>query len=885
MTKMQEQVLTLLREIDAVCRQKGFPYVLFGPSAAYVMENGGSFGEEVSLLQIMMTGADAAKLMKELTKEQSAAAPRVAEGASGGSSYPSEDSLAAAPRVAEDASGGSLCPPDDSLAAAPRAVESLHTNPYLPQNVFRYVDTSTTRIDLATIGGISCPGAAVEIVPMIDGKAGKEFLLLEGGLLYLNGGQELKGEDYRGKLRLSIQVVQGARGILGDARLAERIYRQTCSGSAGKDAGGRLYVRWGGGSMKRISAKFLQNVSYVPLEDLMLPVPAEWEAFTKALEPQGWQENLPGYLAQLSDPDLIEDAEQPYEVTLRQLAESGLEPERLAGERRAYIHEYLTQYLPKEKPVQDHWLSAKRSVERIDLYHALLPMRNELRRAAKDGDLKGMEDILDPYLKAADRWLHRNMGLYLDRETFDYAARIWKKKGSRTKAARILLLTPAAHRKGSLYGEIVPLVRARRDAGTSAAKSTEISTRISAGPSTGTGMGTSTEPCTGPSAGRNEENRTMANQTILHTEGDYTSLLQILKERGVSRLFVVCGKNSGRLPATAYVRALPRTAGIAVEEFSGFEANPKYESVAEGVRRLQAFGADAVLAIGGGSAMDTAKCIKLYSALDPSGNMLEVKEEAALRNDLPLIVLPTTAGTGSEATRFAVIYYEGNKQSIEHETIVPSIVVLDPSVLEGLPPYQRRATMMDALSHALESYWSVYSTEESRGVSADALRSVLRAKDGYLQNTKEGNQAMQLAALRAGQAINLTKTTAGHAMCYKLTSLFGIAHGQACALVNTKLLPYMAAHTADWADARGQAYLEEMFQSLAGVMDCADAAAASARLQAVYDEMEFPAPWKGTLEEDQLQTLVSGVNPERLKNNPVRLDAAAIETLYRAMLS
>ena len=153
--------------------------------------------------------------------------------------------------------------------------------------------------------------------------------------------------------------------------------------------------------------------------------------------------------------------------------------------------------------------------------------------------------------------------------------------------------------------------------------------------------------------------------------------------------------------------------------------------------------------------------------------------------------MPTTAGTGSEATRYAVIYYNDAKQSITSKSIIPSTVLMDPNALKTLPVYQRKATMCDALCHAIESFWSVNSNEESKKYSRAAIKGVLKNMQGYFENTEEGNAGMLRAAYDAGKAINITQTTAGHAMCYKITSLFGCAHGHAAILCDRVLFSWM----------------------------------------------------------------------------------------------
>lgn len=354
---------------------------------------------------------------------------------------------------------------------------------------------------------------------------------------------------------------------------------------------------------------------------------------------------------------------------------------------------------------------------------------------------------------------------------------------------------------------------------------------------------------------------------------------KILKDRGASSVLLVCGNSFRRQGLYGQLKEAVTHAGARLTEFSAFEPNPKYESVVEGVRVYLEQKCDFLIAAGGGSAMDVAKCIKLFWNLDPGQNYLK---QEIIENETPFLAVPTTAGTGSEATRFAVIYYEGNKQSVGHPSCIPEYVLLDASLLRTLPEYQKKATMLDALCHALESYWSVNSTKESRAYAAQAIREVFRHEKAYLANEPAGNEGMLLASNTAGKAINLTQTTAGHAMCYKLTMLYGLAHGHAAAFCVAALWPYMTAHTGDCIDPRGEEYLKTMFWELAEVMGCADADAAVRKYQEFLDRLALPVPVMR--EEKELEILKSSVNPDRLKNNPVRLDEETLEGLYRQIL-
>lgn len=357
------------------------------------------------------------------------------------------------------------------------------------------------------------------------------------------------------------------------------------------------------------------------------------------------------------------------------------------------------------------------------------------------------------------------------------------------------------------------------------------------------------------------------------------ALSEIQKERDVHQVLLVCGASFRQQKLYETLCSTLKELGIILAEFSDFAPNPKYESVIAGIEACRQHHCNMIIAAGGGSAMDVAKCIKLFAFMNLAENCLT---QEIVANDIPLLAIPTTAGTGSEATRFAVIYYQGNKQSVNHTSCIPEYVLMDPELLATLPMYQRKATMLDALCHAVESFWSVNATEESQKYAAEAIRLVLKEEEAYLANTPEGNEQMLLAANLAGKAINLTQTTAGHAMAYKLTTLYGLAHGHAVALCVEKLWPYMVRHTEDCMDARGRTYLNEMFRKLAEVMGCDSAEEAAEVYGRLYEKLSLERP--ALQHPEELDVLAGSVNPVRLKNNPVRLDAKTLRTLYVEIL-
>ena len=370
----------------------------------------------------------------------------------------------------------------------------------------------------------------------------------------------------------------------------------------------------------------------------------------------------------------------------------------------------------------------------------------------------------------------------------------------------------------------------------------------------------------------------MAEQKILSADNDYKELDEYLKAGGHKRILLVCGSSIKYLKLDVYFQTLERRTGIKVVRFSGFNPNPLYESVAEGVKLFRSADCSMIIAVGGGSAIDTAKCIKLYSNMDDKKNYLEQK---IIPNETELVAIPTTAGTGSEATRFAVIYYNGEKQSVSDDSCIPAAALMDASLLETLPVYQKKAAMLDAFCHALESFWSVNSTKESRQYAKEAIQLILTNMDGYLAGQHTEAAQMLQASNLAGKAINISQTTAGHAMCYKLTSLYKIAHGHAAALCVRKLWPYMIENIDNCTDPRGRKYLQNIFQEMAETMGYPASIEAAGKFHAVYDKLGLSVP---AYEETDINILKASVNPVRLKNNPVALTENDIEILYRQIL-
>lgn len=361
----------------------------------------------------------------------------------------------------------------------------------------------------------------------------------------------------------------------------------------------------------------------------------------------------------------------------------------------------------------------------------------------------------------------------------------------------------------------------------------------------------------------------------------YLELNNWLQENACKTVLLVCDDSIGYMESFHQHLKQVGNSGVEIIPFKDFQPNPQYESVVNGVELFRRERCDSIIAVGGGSAMDVAKCIKVYASMRGNGGNGEYLKQEIAPNGIPFLAMPTTAGTGSEATRYAVIYFEGKKQSVTSDTFIPQTVLMNPDVLKTLPMYQRKATMMDALCHAIESFWSVNSTDESKEYSREAIKNILVHMDGYLQNTEKGNAGMLLAAHTAGKAINITQTTAGHAMCYKITSIFGCAHGHSAILCDRILYPWMIANTDKCIDPRGREYLTQILDEIGQAMGCINAEEGAEKLQQIFISLGLEVP---EATDEQFHELTVSVNPVRLKNHPIALDEIAINELYHKIL-
>lgn len=373
-------------------------------------------------------------------------------------------------------------------------------------------------------------------------------------------------------------------------------------------------------------------------------------------------------------------------------------------------------------------------------------------------------------------------------------------------------------------------------------------------------------------------------------------LSEVLQRFERDALFIVADLDAYEASGAKH-RLTPLLRDYTVELFGVTEPNPKIEHVQAGVTLLRRFPQALVLAIGGGTAIDTAKSI-CYCAAQPSGK-LDLENADLLRlfgrvlpRTVPLVAVPTTAGTGSEATHFAVLYVDGIKHSIAHPSLTPDAVVLDATLTASLPPSVTASSGLDAVAQAIESLWSVYANDDSIAAAEKALHLGLKHIEAAVHRpTLVDREAMLQAANLAGLAINVSRTTAPHALSYSLTSRHGIPHGIAVAICLAPFLRFNGLATrSDVAHPGGIDSLRASIARIAAAFEVSPGAPyvmdqVAWRWKQLLDRLDCPTRLSecGIRYAEELEWIVRSINQQRLRNNPRVVSESDLQQIVHEM--
>jgi len=360
-------------------------------------------------------------------------------------------------------------------------------------------------------------------------------------------------------------------------------------------------------------------------------------------------------------------------------------------------------------------------------------------------------------------------------------------------------------------------------------------------------------------------------QIIYSGFGSLKKLDTILESYKPKRIFLVTGWNSFKLSgAKELLKKILNKYNII--QFNNFETNPKIYDILKGIQIFNNSKCDVIIAVGGGSVMDMAKAISILSIQTKDLKKIILNGSYLLDRKIPTVMIPTTAGSGSESTSFVVIYINKIKYSLEHHSILPDYAILDPILTENLPSYITACTGMDALCKAIESFWSVKSTKESRKYSKQAIELILPNIAQAVNNPNHKSREKMLKGSNlAGKAINIAQTTAAHSISYPITSYFNVPHGHAVSLI----LPYFLEFNYDInsgniQDSRGIDFVKDRLHELFKILRVKTPKEAKKKIIEIMKEMKMKTKLSDFgINNNNFKIIIKyAFNIQRMSNNP-----------------
>lgn len=371
---------------------------------------------------------------------------------------------------------------------------------------------------------------------------------------------------------------------------------------------------------------------------------------------------------------------------------------------------------------------------------------------------------------------------------------------------------------------------------------------------------------------------------IYFGRGKLKKIKNIIKEYDATRIFLVTGKESYD---KSYFRVSLEKSfkGKIVFRYSDFSTNPRYEDVIIGIKKIIEFSPDLIIGIGGGSVLDTAKLLSVLSNKKDNIKKLIKEGKEVSKRKMKLVLIPTTAGSGSEATHFAVVYIKNKKFSVSSKELIPDCVIIDPELTYDISKNLTIITLFDALSQAIESHWSMRSTKESRKYSAKCIRSIMKIFDKLIKKpNKNLRDVMMMSSHLAGKAINLTKTTAPHAFSYGFTSRHSMPHGQAVML--TLPIVYKFNSQAKNENIRKGLSNEDhkkRMNELNHLLGVKDSKQAYDKLNLMIKKSQLRNSLKSlpnVEKEQEIKKMIRMVNNDRLNNNPVIFQKKELKKIF-----
>ena len=380
-------------------------------------------------------------------------------------------------------------------------------------------------------------------------------------------------------------------------------------------------------------------------------------------------------------------------------------------------------------------------------------------------------------------------------------------------------------------------------------------------------------------------NRIMLNQTSYHGAGAIEEIVNEAKAHAFRKAFVCSDPDLIKFGVTGKVTDLLDKEGLAYEIYSDIKANPTIDNVKNGVAAFKASGADYIIAIGGGSSMDTAKAIGIIIANPEFEDVRSLEGTAPTKNPcVPIIAVPTTAGTAAEVTiNYVITDVEKKRKFVcvdPHD--MPVIAVVDPEMMSSMPKGLTASTGMDALTHAIEGYTTKAAWEMTDMFHLKAIELISKSLRSAVANEKEGREGMALGQYIAGMGFSNVGLGVDHSMAHTLSAYYDMPHGKACAILLPTTMEYNAEYTGekykDIAKAMGVEGVDGMTQE-------EYRKAAVDAVKKLGEDVGIEMTLKGVVKEEDIPQLAKDAYADACRpGNPRDTSVEDIEALYRSLL-
>ena len=380
-------------------------------------------------------------------------------------------------------------------------------------------------------------------------------------------------------------------------------------------------------------------------------------------------------------------------------------------------------------------------------------------------------------------------------------------------------------------------------------------------------------------------NRIVLNTISYHGKGAIKEIVNEAKARGFRHIFVCSDPDLVRFGVTGKVTALLDEAELPYTVYSEIKPNPTIQNVQDGVKAFQACGADSIVTIGGGSAMDTAKAVGIIIRNPEFADVRSLEGVAPTKHHaVPTIAVPTTAGTAAEVTiNYVITDVEKERKFVCVDTNdIPEVAVVDPDMMSSMPKGLTASTGMDALTHAIEGYTTKAAWELTDMFHLEAIKLISKHLRGAVENTPEGREGMAMGEYIAGMGFSNVGLGIAHSIAHTLGAHYDTPHGVACAM----MLPIVMEYNADYTGERYREIARAM--GVEGVDQMTKAEYRKAAINAVKklsEDVGIPKSLEGKIKEEDLDVLARDAFADACcPGNPRDTNPEELKELYRKIM-